>query len=93
MDWVADCVAYCRGKGVAAIEASEEAEAAWVAHANMVANFTLFPTNEGSYYTGGNVVGKPKGLMAYIGGVGNYRLKCDDVAAKGYEGFVLTPAL
>lgn len=24
-----------------------------------------------------------------IGGVGNYRIKCDEVAAKGYEGFVL----
>ena len=27
--------------------------------------------------------------MPYIGGVGAYRQKCDDVAAKGYEGFSL----
>jgi cyclohexanone monooxygenase len=28
--------------------------------------------------------------MPYIGGVGVYRAKCDDVAARGYEGFALT---
>jgi cyclohexanone monooxygenase len=28
--------------------------------------------------------------MPYIGGVGVYRQKCDEVAAKGYEGFRLT---
>jgi hypothetical protein len=27
--------------------------------------------------------------MAYIGGVGAYRIKCDEVAANGYEGFTL----
>jgi cyclohexanone monooxygenase len=27
--------------------------------------------------------------MPYVGGVGLYRQKCDDVAAKGYEGFRL----
>ena len=28
--------------------------------------------------------------MPYIGGVGSYRLKCDEVAANGYEGFYMT---
>jgi len=27
--------------------------------------------------------------MPYVGGVGKYRQICDDVAAKGYEAFVL----
>jgi cyclohexanone monooxygenase len=27
--------------------------------------------------------------MPYIGGVGAYRQKCNEVAAKGYEGFAL----
>jgi cyclohexanone monooxygenase len=38
---------------------------------------------------GANVEGKPRVFMPYIGGVGNYRALCDDVAAKDYEGFVL----
>jgi cyclohexanone monooxygenase len=29
--------------------------------------------------------------MPYIGGVGPYREKCEQVAAAGYEGFTLTP--
>jgi hypothetical protein len=41
---------------------------------------------------GSNVPGKPRVFMAYIGGVGAYRQKCDEVAASGYEGFALTPA-
>jgi len=27
--------------------------------------------------------------LPYVGGVGAYRQKCDDVAANGYEGFTL----
>jgi len=27
--------------------------------------------------------------MAYIGGVGNFRKTCDQVAASGYQGFFL----
>jgi cyclohexanone monooxygenase len=30
--------------------------------------------------------------MPYIGGVGAYRRICNEVAAKGYEGFAMTPA-
>ena len=39
---------------------------------------------------GANVPGKPRVFMPYAGGVGEYRKKCDEVAAKGYEGFALT---
>jgi cyclohexanone monooxygenase len=28
--------------------------------------------------------------MPYIGGVGVYRQRCDEIAAKGYEGFALS---
>jgi cyclohexanone monooxygenase len=28
--------------------------------------------------------------MPYIGGVGVYRRICDDIAARGYEGFAMT---
>ena len=39
---------------------------------------------------GANVPGKPRVFMPYTGGFPVYRDKCDEVAAKGYEGFVLT---
>jgi cyclohexanone monooxygenase len=30
--------------------------------------------------------------MPYIGGVGAYRVKCDEIAANGYAGFTLSAA-
>jgi cyclohexanone monooxygenase len=35
------------------------------------------------------VPGKPRVFMPYVGGVGAYRAKCDEVATRSYEGFVL----
>lgn len=32
--------------------------------------------------------GQPR-FLVYIGGTPKYRMKCDEVAAKGYEGFVI----
>ena len=41
-----------------------------------------------SWYMGANIPGKPRIFMPYVGGVGNYRTLCDQVAADGYKGFV-----
>jgi cyclohexanone monooxygenase len=90
VDWIADCLAYLRDHGREAIEATADAEDAWVAHVNEVGHATLYPLAR-SWYTGANVPGKPRVFMPYIGGVGVYRQKCDEVAKKGYEGFRLTP--
>jgi cation diffusion facilitator CzcD-associated flavoprotein CzcO len=88
VDWITDCLKYLRDNKLDGIEATTEAEEAWVAHVNEVANFTLFPMAK-SWYMGANIPGKPRIFMPYIGGVYAYRQKCDDVAAKGYEGFAL----
>jgi len=88
-DWIADCVDYLRQQGRAAIEATVEAEDEWVQHVNEVGHLTLYPLAN-SWYMGANIPGKPRIFMPYIGGVGVYRQKCDEVAAKGYEGFRLT---
>jgi cyclohexanone monooxygenase len=88
VDWIADCITYLREQGRASIEATVEAEDGWVEHVNEVGHLTLYPLAD-SWYMGANIPGKPRVFMPYIGGVGAYRQKCDDVAAKGYEGFVL----
>ena len=80
-----------RDRGLATMEANKDAEDKWVAHVNEVAYTTLYPTAN-SWYMGANVPGKPRIFMPYIGGVGPYRQICDDVAAKGYEGFAMTRA-
>jgi len=88
VDWIADCLTYLRQQGHASIEATAEAQEAWVQHVNEVGHMTLYPLAK-SWYMGANVPGKPRVFMPYIGGVGVYRQKCDEVAAKGYEGFAL----
>ena len=88
VDWVCDAVAHLQSSGLTTIEATREAQDAWVDHVNQVAGFTLYP-KANSWYMGANVPGKPRVFMPYAGGVGAYRKKCDEVAAKGYEGFAL----
>jgi cyclohexanone monooxygenase len=91
VDWITDCLVHMRRQGVATMEASGEAEDKWVAHVNEVAHGTLYP-QANSWYMGANIPGKPRIFMPYIGGVGVYRRICDEVAAKGYEGFLLERA-
>jgi cyclohexanone monooxygenase len=88
VDWIVDCMAYMRDRGVETIEAEQAAEDKWVAHVNEVASLTLYP-QANSWYMGANIPGKPRIFMPYIGGVGPYRQICSDVAAKGYEGFAM----
>jgi cyclohexanone monooxygenase len=91
VDWISDCVAYMRDRRLETMEADREAEEKWVVHVNEVASTTLYP-QANSWYMGANVPGKPRIFMPYIGGVGPYRKICDEVAAKGYEGFAVTGA-
>jgi cyclohexanone monooxygenase len=86
VDWITDCLASMRERGADTIEATRTAEDKWVDHVNDVAAGTLYP-QANSWYMGANIPGKPRIFMPYIGGVGVYRKICDDVAARGYEGF------
>ena len=87
VDWIADCMTYLRERGYATIEATEPAQDEWVAHVNDIAGETLYPTCN-SWYLGVNIPGKPQVFMPYVG-YPPYVEKCDEVAARGYEGFAL----
>src|SRR3981189_2692008 len=91
VDWITDCIGYMRERGFEAMEASRDAQDKWVAHVNKVPHTTLYP-QANSWYMGANIPGKPQVFMPYIGGVGVYRQICNDVAARGYEGFAMTTA-
>jgi cation diffusion facilitator CzcD-associated flavoprotein CzcO len=91
VEWVTDCIDRMRREGKTLIEAMPQAQEQWVAHVNEVVNTTLM-TSANSWYMSANIPGKPKAFLPYLGpeGVGGYRKKCDEVAAKGYEGFALS---
>jgi acetone monooxygenase len=86
VDWVTDCISHARENGKTVVEATKEFEDAWVRHHDETANQTLV-VKTNSWYMGSNVEGKPRRLLSYIGGVGNYHRQCDEQAANGYPGF------
>ena len=90
IDWISRCIADLDSQGVQTIEATVDAEDQWIAHVNDVAKDTMFTAQScNSWYLGANIPGKPRIFMPYVGGVGVYREKCDEVAEKNYEGFLL----
>jgi cyclohexanone monooxygenase len=88
VEWVVDTIEQLIKSGKTTIEATPEAQEQWVAHVNEIVNMTLM-VGANSWYMSANIPGKPKAFLPYLGleGVGGYRKKCDEVAAKGYEGF------
>jgi cyclohexanone monooxygenase len=89
VEWIGHALEDLREQGLDTIEATREAQDAWVEHVNDVADQTLYK-HANSWYLGANIPGKVRVFMPYVGGVGNYRAKCDEVRAKGYEGFALS---
>ena len=88
-EWISDCVKYVRDSGKKIVEPTKELEDNWVSHHDETANQTLVSKTH-SWYMGSNVDGKPRRLLSYIGGVGTYRQKCNDIAEADYEGFAFT---
>jgi len=88
VDWITACIKHVIQKGAKSIDATVEAQDAWLEHVQAVANMTLFPLAN-SWYLGANVPGKPRVFMPYCGGLPGYAQKCSSVAEKDYEGFVL----
>jgi cation diffusion facilitator CzcD-associated flavoprotein CzcO len=89
VEWITDCIEHMRDNEIAHIETTEASMEKWVAHVNEAANATLMPYAKNTWYFGANVPGKPRVFMPYAGGMTRYRGICADIAANGYEGFVL----
>jgi cation diffusion facilitator CzcD-associated flavoprotein CzcO/acetyl esterase/lipase len=89
VDWVIDCLAELRTRGLEVIEPTEAAETGWMQHVDDCAAITLYPLAN-SWYMGANVPGKPRVFLPYCAGVDFYRASCDEVVARDYLGFKLT---
>lgn len=87
-EWISTCIAYMRERDFQVIEADKQFQDQWVEHHDGIANATLV-TKTNSWYMGSNIEGKPRRLLSYIGGVGAYRQKCDEVTKNEYSGFTL----
>lgn len=86
VDWITGCIEFAARHGKQVVEASKAFEDEWVQHHDETAAKTLVVKTD-SWYMGSNVDGKPRRLVSYIGGVGNYHRRCDEIAEQGYPGF------
>lgn len=89
VDWITDCINYLEENDIQTIEATTEAENTWSKHVSDMANETLFVKTK-SWYTGGNIDGKPMHFPIYLGGMPTYAKIINHVAKNDYEGFHLT---
>jgi cation diffusion facilitator CzcD-associated flavoprotein CzcO len=85
-EWISGLIAHMRQRGKQVVEPSAQAEDEWVRHHDATANATLI-SKTSSWYVGSNVPGKPRRVLSYTGGVGDYRRRCAEVARDGYPGF------
>ena len=92
VDWVTDLIRYMGDNNYQRVASTLEAEEEWTAHVYETGKYLLL-TQVDSWMTGvnKNLPNKQKrGFPVYAGGAPQYRARCDDVAAKGYEGFELS---
>ena len=88
IDFIADTIAFLDREGYASVEPGEEAEKAWCAHVDEVADQSVYP-KANTWYMGDNVPGKPREFLAYAGGGPAYFAHFTRAAAEGYPEFVL----
>ena len=86
VDWIDNCIAHMEERNLQTIEATTQAEEAWDKQCEDIGNTTLYPHTD-SWYTGANIDGVKRGFIIFVGGLNNYIQICDDIVAKGYEGF------
>ncbi|MFM8349677.1 MAG: flavin-containing monooxygenase [Actinomycetales bacterium] len=89
VELIGQLLSYLNDHGYECVEPQEEAQQHWVAYVNELADQTLYPQSK-SWYTGFNVVGKPRVFLPYVNGCGNYRRECQEIVDDGWRGFVFT---
>ena len=82
---------YIVDHGYTRAEADVDAQDEWGEHVNAVARGTMFTADScNSWYNGANIEGKARVFLPYVGGLPKYMDRCNEVAAQGYDGFVLS---
>ena len=86
-DFITEAIALMRAKDVKYIDATKEAAEEWRQKVTDLNDETLFPGTS-SWYNGGNVPGKPREQLNYLGGIPKYDQELRG-HLDGLKGFVL----
>ena len=88
VEWVSECIRYVRENEYVRISPTVEAEDDWVNHVNE-AGSKILRSQANSWFVGANIPGKARALLTSPDTAPVMRAKRADVAANGYEGFLL----
>ena len=92
-EWIADCIRHCGRKGMdtdrSAIRGAGPLGGPGQ-RSRHPSRCCRWPPH--SWYHGANIPGKPQVFMPYAGGMVRYREICNDIAARNYDGFILSAA-
>ncbi len=88
--WIADLFDHMREGGHTRVEADAAAQADWGRQVEEASQGSMFraPTCN-SWYNGGNIEGKARVFPIYLGGLDRFMARAEEMAANGYEGFVI----
>ena len=88
VEWVTDCIDYMRENEFTRISATPQAEEAWTKYV-AEASANLLRTKANSWFVGANIPGKARVLLGSPDSAPVMRAKRTEVAANGYDGFLL----
>ena len=88
IDWVTEAMSYVRDNSYKSIVPTIEAEDAWVKHVNED-GANILRTQANSWFVGANIPGKARALLTAPDTAPAMRAKRAEVAANGYDGFIL----
>ena len=88
VEWVSECIGYMRENEFTRISATPQAEEAWTKYV-AEASTNLLRTKANSWFVGANIPGKARVLLGSPDSAPVMRAKRAEIAANGYEGFLL----
>jgi cation diffusion facilitator CzcD-associated flavoprotein CzcO len=90
-EWVSEAIKYVNERGISTIEATPEAEQAWLDECTRIEEMTLFHKIDW-WVSGANIPGKAKAVSFYMGGFGEYMKHAEASANEAYKGYRLSTA-
>ncbi|WP_380787790.1 flavin-containing monooxygenase [Sphingomonas sp. R86521] len=90
VDWITALMTHMEENGLATVEATLDGEERWMAIVADLAEKTML-SKANTWYTGGNVEGKTRGLTMFTGGFAKYNEHCQAAVDGGYAELVFEP--
>jgi len=90
VDWITALMTHMEENGLATVEPTLDGEERWMGIVADLAEKTML-SKANTWYTGGNVEGKTRGLTMFTGGFAKYNEHCQAAVDSGYAELVFQP--